>query len=445
MSRVPVLAVALASLLSPPIASAAAPSTATVAGVAATSSNQAEDGSETERLLLAGQLGEAAARLRKLLREAREGSPEPDEPKRESSQRQQHRFEAGVVRFLQGVEGLGQALYQYSPRTRNMWVIGLPATRLPLPSRPNPAPIRYEDFRGVLAGWNAALGETAELLAGLGEADVKLTLRFGLVRLDFDGNGRGGEEEALWRIYAAFNPGAGLTEQNAAEFAVSLDRADAEWLRAYCHLLMAINEFALAHDFRELFERAGHLVFPNVVSPHAFLSRSGGGGGTFNFEEITDLIAYVHLINFEATEPERLTRCWEHLREMVRASRAMWKFALAERDADREWIPNPHQTGVIPNVQVTQAQVDQWAMFLDEVEALLEGRKLVPFWRNAEGKGVNLRRAIIEGRRFDLVLWAQGTAATPYLEEGVVTRREFWDQLQRTFGGNFWGFAAWWN
>jgi hypothetical protein len=130
---------------------------------------------------------------------------------------------------------------------------------------------------------------------------------------------------------------------------------------------------------------------------------------------------------------------------MVQASRRMWKFALAERDADREWIPNPHQTGVIPNIQVSQEQLDRWMEFLDEVDALLEGRKLLPFWRNAGGKGVNLKRVFTEPRRFDLVLWVQGTAATPYLEDGTVTRQEFWERLQRTFGGNFIGFAIWWN
>ncbi len=39
----------------------------------------------------------------------------------------------------------------------------------------------------------------------------------------------------------------------------------------------------------------------------------------------------------------------------------------------------------------------------------------------------------------------QGTAAIPYLEAGTVTRPEVWQRLQRTFGGQFFGFAVWFN
>ena len=89
--------------------------------------------------------------------------------------------------------------------------------------------------------------------------------------------------------------------------------------------------------------------------------------------------------------------------------------------------------------------IDDWHVFLDEAGALLDGKKLIPFWRGSDPKGVNLRRVFLEPSRFDLVLWVQGTAATPYLERGALTRPETWNQLQRTFQGNFWGFAIWFN
>ena len=46
---------------------------------------------------------------------------------------------------------------------------------------------------------------------------------------------------------------------------------------------------------------------------------------------------------------------------------------------------------------------------------------------------------------FDLVLWVQGSAATPYLEKGEFTRHEVWDRLLRVFEGEFVGFALWFN
>jgi len=125
-------------------------------------------------------------------------------------------------------------------------------------------------------------------------------------------------------------------------------------------------------------------------------------------------------------------------------SRESWKFILAETDDDHEWIPNPRQTGVL-SVPVRQEMVDGWLEFLEETEALLAGKRLIPFWRGDPSRGVNLRRVFTEPRPFDLVLWIQGSAATPYLEKGPLTKPEVWARLQRVFGGESIGFAIWFN
>jgi hypothetical protein len=83
--------------------------------------------------------------------------------------------------------------------------------------------------------------------------------------------------------------------------------------------------------------------------------------------------------------------------------------------------------------------------FLDEADAVLDGKKLIPFWRSRDGRGINLRRVFTEPTRFDLVLWFQGTAATPYLEEGELTSPDTWRRFQRIFRGEFFTFAAWFN
>jgi hypothetical protein len=56
-----------------------------------------------------------------------------------------------------------------------------------------------------------------------------------------------------------------------------------------------------------------------------------------------------------------------------------------------------------------------------------------------------LRRVFDDPRPFDLVLWIQGTAAQPYIEEGPLTKKETWSRLQRVFRGEFVGFALWLN
>jgi hypothetical protein len=130
---------------------------------------------------------------------------------------------------------------------------------------------------------------------------------------------------------------------------------------------------------------------------------------------------------------------------MVALSRQSWDSILAETDDDREWIPGPSQASVIPRLTMDAARIEAWRSFLDEAEAVLQGEKLIPFWRPGFTRGVNLNKAFTKPRDFDLVLWVQGTAALVYLEEGEFSRPETWGEFQRVFGGEFLGFAMWIN
>ena len=114
-------------------------------------------------------------------------------------------------------------------------------------------------------------------------------------------------------------------------------------------------------------------------------------------------------------------------------------------DDSREWITSPTQATGVPDKRVSRGVIDGWLAFLDQGEAVLEGKLLIPFWRGKGGQGVNLKRVFQEPRTFDLVLWVQGTAATPYLEQGdLATGDTFW-RLQRMLGGDFFSFAIWVN
>ncbi len=117
---------------------------------------------------------------------------------------------------------------------------------------------------------------------------------------------------------------------------------------------------------------------------------------------------------------------------MVRESRISWQHIESEKDDDHEWIPNPTQTGEI-QVRVSRELITGWHRVLDEIEALLNGKKLVPYWRlygnrtsngtwatPSEGKGINLYKVFHDPIEFDLVLFVQGTALERYLEDGRV-------------------------
>ena len=56
-----------------------------------------------------------------------------------------------------------------------------------------------------------------------------------------------------------------------------------------------------------------------------------------------------------------------------------------------------------------------------------------------------MRRAFTEPTHLDLMLWVQGTAATPYLEEGTLTDPQVWENFNRAFSGVALGFSLYFN
>ena len=244
-----------------------------------------------------------------------------------------------------------------------------------------------------------------------------------------------------------------------ARFGLTFDRGDAHWLRGYLHFQAAVGEFVLAHDFRKAIEVGGHRLFEKVDTPHQWLLKEDRTI-TLSFSErgmlaLLDGIATVtQCLDVPVVEPKRYAAALRHLEATITNGQEMWTYILAETDDDNEWIPNPRQKGSI-GVAVRQEMIDAWLYTLKEAQQILEGKKLVPFWRDYlhDGKlgnrGINIRKIVDNPPKSTaIVLWVQGTAATPYLETGELTEfanRRFMERIGRVFGSNFFGFAAWFN
>ena len=69
-----------------------------------------------------------------------------------------------------------------------------------------------------------------------------------------------------------------------------------------------------------------------------------------------------------------------HLEEVTKLSRQSWKAILAETDDDHEWLPGPKQNGPFGGARLTEEMIGGWFAFLDEVDLILAGKKLLPFW-----------------------------------------------------------------
>jgi len=403
------------------------------------------------------------------------------------------RFAMGGLQFLRAFERFGAALHRHGLRTGDAKSFLPHHLQEAVAEDPKPEKMTYEGLRKLLQGFLDDLAAADATLAKVKDEKVKLPLQVGRIKMDLFGTGK--------PVSAAMVL-AGLDEKRqkqAEELVIAFDRGDVCWLRGYVHFLQAYGELMLALDGKEVFETVGHRFFRSVETPYGFLLEenrdfsgllgfAGGGPGKddrkpkdepkpkdaspkkneesakkdeekarkdaeraeSHFPEFADLAAMlVQMANLPVKEPARLKRSLAHLEAMVAHAKEMWKHILAEDDDDNEWIPNPNQKGVV-GVKVTKEMVDEWLDTLDEVEAVLKGKKLLPFWRGEKGKrGVNLRKAFLEPpERLDLVRWVQGSAAAPYLEKGAVTALadpKKIERLNRVFGRNFFGYAAWFN
>lgn len=404
----------------------------------------------------------------------------------------QARFAGGAARFLGAVEHLGQALHRYG--LNNVYnygygMGGLPFLRLPIPANADPEPVTYEALRQVLEDFATEVQAAEQALGTVDGAAVALPLNVGRVRLDLDGDGSGSEGEALWQTIQVITGIANLGDLEIAGLETDFDGSDVLWLRAYCHLLMAMADFPLGYDWSEAYALTFHGLFPGgnftsllAANDRAVLQRLKDLGppptppaqrGIFDpeswtkyqewlqteegkryeeFERLTsslwiasiaDLVAFVHLAHWPVAEPDRLKGVLEHLTSMVALSRGSWTRILAESDSGREWIPNLQQKGVLPGLTVTQERIDGWFLLLDELDDILAGTKLIPHWRFQEG--ISLRRFLLEPQPFDPVLLIQGSAAEPFLEKGEKTGPQVWGQIMTVFGGDFLRYFLWIN
>lgn len=363
----------------------------------------------------------------------------------------------GFGRFAAAVQGLAQDLQRHGLSAPGFGM--LPFFRLPVPENATPEPLDYQGARQILIRFVGRLAEAEAALAGVTDPAVELPLRPAMIRFDLNGDGIYAEDERFAAIFGAYTRRRGDPEGR-----VDFDASDAPWLMGYTHLLSAMAEFWLAHDWHEGFEATFQMLFPDAGLPMAILNElprqriaeAGGGRGGWDPDSVTgslaedaqaaDAIAFFHLIHWPVAEPARLAAVRTHLKAMIATSRESWRRIRAETDDAREWIPGPGQSfasGENRPAAVTEQTVAAWLDFLDRFEAILDGKLLLPHWRLTQG--INLRRVLEQPRTFDVMLWIQGAAAVPYLEDGPIAGRETWEPIMQLMGGDFWVYFVWFN
>ncbi len=362
------------------------------------------------------------------------------------------RASLGIVQFFDAVEGLAKDYYRYGLAPQRTVLLSMGGMQIPPTSNPSPQEIDYETARKIFESFQQRLRKAEETLSTFQPANVKLPLDVSRLYLDLDDDGTKEKNIPIWKVVSM---GQNVQDsQMAVPVIIAFDDADVYWLNGYIHVLLGTTDVLLAHDWRDAFERTAQFFFPKPKTPYPYLLEEGLDKQGWNLNEILDVIALIHLINFEVTEPQRMKSALAHYEKVLALSRITWKQIRLENDDDREWLPGPKQRSLVLSGQVGGDLGDRWERVLNRTEAVLQGKELLPFWRGVPQEntlrvhpelGINLRKVFTEPRRFDLVLWLQGTGPKPFLEKGKLTDLQAWRDLSQCFGGNLPFFSFWIN
>jgi len=233
-------------------------------------------------------------------------------------------------------------------------------------------------------------------------------------------------------------------EPAVPDTSIGFDSADSIWFAGYTQVIAAPVDLLLAHDFSEFFNAYMHRVFPEAGLPMQDYSI----GSTLFMDPdsdafIADIIAAIHTADFPVTDSERLAGVLARLQSITTLSRRNWDLILAETDDNRELVPSPSQTSLVPDTPVTGETVAAWMATLDTVDQILAGELLLPHWRFQQG--FDLRAYFETATETDIVMLLAGQGALPFLKAGPIADMDSFAEANRVFGENWPGFALWFN
>ncbi|WP_425043259.1 hypothetical protein [Primorskyibacter sp. S87] len=344
------------------------------------------------------------------------------------------RFALGGVLFLRAIEESLQTRWQHGmSRTGGM----LPVLRLPVAENPDPDPFRpeliVEMFAALISNMEAARAQ----LDLIGDGDeVSIPLSLGDVWFDVNMDGQRSPQEGLLSI-----AGTTLGIRGGTPPTIQFDTADAAWLSAYTHLLAAVGDLVLAFNPTPQIDR--------ILQADREMESMGGSTPYTNAYDMMlsteiDLLAIAYFSLGQQPDPVRTRAARENLLAMIRKNRVFWARVEAETDNFAEWIPNSQQVSAL-GIPVPPETGERWLNLLSDGEDLLEGRKLIPFWRLRSGAGLNLLRLMEEPPPVDIAAWAHGIGLLPYFEDGERISTENWWLFQDLVSGDAALFAVWLN
>ncbi len=143
-------------------------------------------------------------------------------------------------------------------------------------------------------------------------------------------------------------------------------------------------------------------------------------------------------------DPSRIQAAHADWQAMIEHNIVFWARLAEETDNDREWIPNPSQSSVLP-IDVPARLAESWQKILADAKAVLDGSLLIPHPLLPDGYGISLPAYVGDPSPLDPVEWIHGIGAYRYAAKGPMITGQSWAAFGRLTGGNAGGFALFLN
>ncbi|MGV8855389.1 MAG: hypothetical protein ACOH2L_12155 [Devosia sp.] len=373
-------------------------------------------------------------------------------------------FGWSLLHLAGAFEGLARDFYRYGATTPGTpaaaMLLGMGVAEPPAPANLHPEALSYAALRGVLSGFRTALAQaqTGFECGGVAGADFVVPIDVLKLHLDLDGDGKTEDADTLGAFVTPLFGDMGLDSGNAVleakarskgvavetDGTIGFDAADAVWLAGYSQIVGAQIDLVLAHDFSDFFNAYLHRVFPGAGLPMQEYTK----GGMLVMDPdsdagFADIIAAIHTLNFPVIDRPLLASIPGQLKHATALSRQNWDLIVAETDDNRELLPNPGQTALLPGMPVTAQSIAAWRQTLDTLDQILDGHLLLPHWRFA--RGFDLKAYFDTAERTDLVMLLTGEGALPFLRDGPIADSASFAAANAVFGDSIFNYAAWFN
>jgi hypothetical protein len=186
----------------------------------------------------------------------------------------------------------------------------------------------------------------ADLAVAAKDPNFSLDLCVACWEIDWNGNGRIDERDRLFFQIEQDADGNPIPEADPRRKPTfRFDQGDVYWARAFVAFQRAAIDLALAWDLGDLAQLAG------------------------------DDGREAKVVRIRLRHPERVRAAREQLEKGLESSEQARQAYLAERDDEREWMPNPRQKDHPLPLPVDQALYDTWGGVVSDLQRLIDGKE----------------------------------------------------------------------